>query len=122
MSPNQSQQSPVDAYIAQFPKPTQTLLAQLRALVATAAPDATEVISYGMPTFKLSGRVLIHYGAYDDHIGVYPAPVSVPALEHYRTGPGTFSFPLDKALPITHLRRLVTFQIHTIRARTAPTK
>ncbi|WP_332368982.1 iron chaperone [Spirosoma telluris] len=61
----------IDAYIAGFPETTQALLQQIRLTIKQAAPDAEEVISYGIPTLKLKGN-LVHFAGYKNHIGFYP--------------------------------------------------
>ena len=58
----------IDSYILIFPKDVQVLLQQLRETIRKAAPQAEEVISYQMPTFKLNGN-LVHFAAYKNHIG-----------------------------------------------------
>jgi uncharacterized protein YdhG (YjbR/CyaY superfamily) len=62
----------VDEYIAQQPVGVREKLEQMRAVVREAAPEAEESISYMMPTFKLGG-VLVHFAAFKNHIGLYPA-------------------------------------------------
>ena len=61
----------VNAYIASYPKEVQQLLEQLRGTIKKAAPDAEEVISYGMPAYKLNG-MLVWFAAHTKHIGFYP--------------------------------------------------
>jgi uncharacterized protein YdhG (YjbR/CyaY superfamily) len=60
-----------DAYITNYPKETQHILEQIRATIKKAAPQAEEVISYGMPALKLNG-MLVWFAAYSKHIGFYP--------------------------------------------------
>ena len=76
-------------------------------------PKAEEKISYGIPTFTLNGRYLVYFAAYKTHIGLYPAP-NVKEFEKdfmkYKTsGRGTIQFPIDKALPISLITRLVKY-------------
>ncbi len=61
----------IDEYIAQFPQDVQEILAKIRAVIKTAAPEAVEKISYGMPAYFLNGG-LVWFGAYQRHIGFYP--------------------------------------------------
>ena len=68
----------IDEYIRQFPPETQLVLNELRQLISEAAPQAQEKISYQMPTFYLKGN-LIHFAAYKNHIGFYPAPSGIRA-------------------------------------------
>lgn len=104
----------IDEYIAQFPKSTQVLLKTLRTTIKKAAPKAEEKISYGIPTFTLSGN-LVHFGAYKNHIGLYPSPSAVIAfkkeLTEYKTSKGSILFPLDKPLPLLLINKIITFRV-----------
>jgi len=104
----------IDEYIATFPAGTRTLLEVLRATVKSAAPDAVEAISYQMPAFKLFG-MLVYFAAYQHHIGFYPGASGVVAfaedLKGYKTSKGTVQFPLDKALPIDLITKIVQFRV-----------
>jgi uncharacterized protein YdhG (YjbR/CyaY superfamily) len=91
----------VDAYILTHPPAVQGLLQDIRHTIRTSAPLASEKISYGMPTF-FQGRVLVHIGAFKDHIGLYP-PVREPHLQAraapYQGEKGNLKFPLDQPIP-----------------------
>ena len=104
----------IDEYIAAFPATTQALLEVLRATIKSAAPDAVEVISYQMPAYKLFG-MLVYFAAYQHHIGFYPGASGVVAcaedLKDYKTSKGTVQFPLDKALPIDLITKIVQFRV-----------
>ena len=63
----------IDEYISSSPLKNQKALKQLRATIKKAAPEAEEVISYGMPAFKLNG-MLVYFAAHSEHIGLYPRP------------------------------------------------
>ena len=60
----------IDKYVAGRPKEVQRLLVQMRQTIRRAAPQATEKISYGIPTFFLNGN-LVHFAAFNKHIGFY---------------------------------------------------
>jgi hypothetical protein len=60
----------IDSYIASYPRKTQVLLKKMRAVICKAAPQATEAISYGVPTYKLNGN-LVHFGGFKSHIGFF---------------------------------------------------
>ena len=64
----------IDEYIEGFPAPVQKLLEQMRAIISKAAPATTEKIAYGIPTFVMDGKNLVHFGGYKSHIGFYPYP------------------------------------------------
>jgi len=108
------QYSSVEEYVADFPKPTQKLIEQLRATIKKAAPKAEEVISYGMPGYKLNG-MLVWFGAYAKHIGFYPKPAALrefaKELSEYKMSKGTVQFPLDKPLPLAIITKIVKFRI-----------
>src|SRR5687767_3873713 len=100
----------VTDYISGFPKPVQKLLEQLRSAVKKAAPGAEEMISYGIPAYKLNKKILIYFAAHGKHIGLYPAPRGNEAFEElsaYKGGKGTIQFPLDKPLPLDLIARIV---------------
>jgi uncharacterized protein YdhG (YjbR/CyaY superfamily) len=104
----------IDAYIAAFPDDVQTILQQIRRTIHEAAPEATEAISYGMPTFKLHGN-LVHFAAFKNHIGFYPVPSGIEAfkdeLAAYKQGKGSVQFPLNRPMPLDLIRRIVQFRV-----------
>lgn len=111
---NRSTASSIDEYIAGFPPETQKVLEELRALIKAAAPDATETISYAIPTFDLNGH-LVHFAGYEKHIGFYPTGSGVEAfheeLKPYKSGKGSVQFPLGQPLPTDLIRRMVEFRV-----------
>lgn len=104
----------IDTYIAEFPKNIQLLLKQMRKTVQEAAPDATEKIAYGMPTFFLNGN-LVHFAAFKEHIGFYPAPTGIEKfkkdLSVYKGAKGSVQFPLDQPLPLDLVTRIVKYRV-----------
>lgn len=102
----------IDAYIADFPENIRKMLKTIRATIRKAAPKAEETIKYAMPTFTLDGN-LIHFAAYQKHIGMYPVPTGVPgwdeALAPYVTGRGSLQLPLDRPMPLTLISKIVKF-------------
>lgn len=115
MRTDQPAPNTIDAYIAGFPHDVQAILEQIRMTIREAAPDAEETMSYHMPTFTLKGRYLVHFAAYKQHIGLYPAPMGVEEfreeLSVYGAGKGTVKFPLDKPIPFDLIRKIVTFRV-----------
>jgi uncharacterized protein YdhG (YjbR/CyaY superfamily) len=103
----------IDAYISKFPPEVQEILNTLRKVIQESAPEAKEKISYQMPTFDLHGN-LVHFAAYKNHIGFYPAPSGVDAFKHelspYKWAKGSIQFPLDKPLPYELVSRIVKFR------------
>ena len=103
-----------DEYIASFPKETQKLLEQIRATIKAAAPEAEELISYAMPSYKFKG-MLVHFAGYEHHIGFYPAPSGIDEykkeLSVYKGAKGSVQFPLDKPLPLDLITKIVKFRV-----------
>lgn len=106
----------VDDYISAFPAETRRILEELRALIRSVAPEATEGISYAIPTFDLHGRHLVHYAAYARHVGFYPVTAEAQQafedeLRPYKRGRGSVQFPLGKPVPLDLIRRMVEFRV-----------
>ena len=115
----------IDEYISGFPEETQKILEQLRATIKKAAPQADEVISYGMPAFKLNG-MLAWFAAHSTHIGFYPRVSAIEAfkkeLSIYKGSKGTVQFPLDKPLPLGLITKIVKFRVNENLQRTKTKK
>ena len=104
----------IDEYINSFPPGIREILEQLRTTIHENAPGAQETITYGIPTFTLHGN-LVHFGAYEQHIGFYPTPPVIQAFEDelapYHHAKGSVRFPLDKPIPFDLVRRMVRFRV-----------
>lgn len=102
-------------YYINQPKEIQDLLSQIYSAVKHVAPDATEKMSYGMPTFYLKGN-LVHFAAYKNHIGFYPAPSGIynfiNELKSFKTSKGAIQFKLDKELPIELIQKITVFRVN----------
>ena len=116
----------VDDYLAQCPPQALTALNQLRQLIKDMAPEAAEVISYGILGYKLPshGRAFVYTSGYAKHVSVYPIPHPIPdkltkELEPYVAGKGTLRFDLNKPLPIDLVSRVVTELYNRDRALSA---
>jgi uncharacterized protein YdhG (YjbR/CyaY superfamily) len=112
---NRSTARSVDEYIAEFPPATQEVLERLRALIRASAPEATETISYAIPTFDLRGRHLVHFAGYERHVGFYPTGRGIERfkeqLQPYKRGKGSVQFPLDQPIPEDLIRRIVESRV-----------
>jgi uncharacterized protein YdhG (YjbR/CyaY superfamily) len=109
-----SQVQTIDDYIAGSPQDVQVLLEQVRTAIRAAAPDATEAIKYAMPTFVQQGN-LVHFAAFKNHIGFYPAPSGVEAFKDdlavYGQSKGAIRFPFGMPLPLELIARIVKFRL-----------
>lgn len=103
----------IDEYIKGFPDDVQLLLEQVRSTIKRTAPEAMEVISYGMPAFKMNG-ILVWYAAHSKHIGFYPKASGIEAFKNelsiYKRAKGSVQFPIDKPVPVELISRIVEFR------------
>ncbi len=103
----------VEAYLAALPDEPRAALEELRQTIRAAAPEATETISYQMPTFKSHGQFLVSYAAFKNHLSLFPASEAVvealgAEVQPYLAGKGTIRFPADGPIPAA----LVTKMVH----------
>lgn len=117
MNKTTSETAAVDQYIDSFPKNVQERLAELRKFISDLVPDAIEVISYKMPSFRLNDRQLIYYSAFKNHIGMYPFPSGVfdkEAKDYKTSGRGTIQFQHDQPIPFPLVKKLVEYRIKEV--------
>jgi len=104
----------IDDYISHFPEDVQNILRKTRQVIRAAAPEAEEKISYQMPTFYLHGN-LVHFAAYKNHIGFYPAPSGIEAfktdLSVYKGAKGSVQFPINEPMPLELIKKIVEFRV-----------
>lgn len=119
MKPGPAQPDTIDAYISGFPDEVQVILQKIRKLIQEAAPDAEEAIRYQIPTFIL-GQNLVHFAAFEKHIGFYPAPSGIEqfkdALAKYKSAKGSVQFPLGLPIPYALIKKIVKFRVRENRA------
>src|SRR5258706_8373796 len=91
----------VDEYLADVPEPARSTLNKTRATIRSVVPaEATETISYGIPSFKYKGS-LVWYAAFSKHCSLFPGSMAVIKafkndLKYFPTSKGTIHFPVDK--------------------------
>jgi uncharacterized protein YdhG (YjbR/CyaY superfamily) len=104
-----------DDYIAALNVEKQAALEKLRRDIKASAPKAEECMSYGIPSFRLNGKLLVSYGAAAKHCAFYPGSTLQAfkkETKNYDTsGKGTVRFPADKPLPSALVRKIVKARI-----------
>src|ERR1700687_255599 len=111
----------VDEYLAGVPKPARGTLNKIRAAIRSAAPpEATEAISYGMPTFKYKGS-LVWFAAFSNHCSLSPTASVIEAFKNelrgFSTPKGTIHSPTDKPLPTALVKKLVKARVAQIESK-----
>ena len=110
----------VDEYLAAVPEPKLSTLRELRATIQEIVPDAEETISYGMPAYRLHGKVVAGFAAFKDHLAYLPHSGSVfneleKELAGYRRTPGSLHFPVDEPLPKKLVEKLISVRLKQLR-------
>jgi uncharacterized protein YdhG (YjbR/CyaY superfamily) len=111
----------VDDYLAGVPEPARGTLNRIRATIRSAAPpEATEVISYGIPAFKHNG-VLIWFAAFSNHCSLFPTAAVIEKfkseLKGFTISKGTIQFPTDKPLPAALVKKMVKARVAQIEGK-----
>ena len=105
----------VDKYIAGFDPEIQDRLKEMRKTILDEMPDAEEKIGYGLPTYKLDGKNIVHFGGFKQHTGFYPTPSGLTAFEKelakYKASKGSIQFPHTAPLPLPLVRKIVKFRL-----------
>lgn len=111
----------VDDYLSRLPDEPRAALEKLRQTIKSFVPDATEVISYQIPTFKYQDRMLISYAAFKEHCSFFPGAAPIEAhrdeLKSYQTSKGTIQFPASKPLPAALVKKLVNTRLEENKRR-----
>ncbi len=106
----------IDQYLAGVDEPKRSTLQKLRQTILEVAPDAEEGISYGLPAFRVNGKVIAGFAAFKNHLSYLPHsgsvfPVLRDQLAGYTTSTGALRFPIDAPLPKTLVQSLVTVRL-----------
>ena len=109
----------IDDYIAKLDEPKRATLQKLRQTILDMLPDAEEVISYGMPAFRLNGKVIVGFAAFKNHLAYLPHSGSVfnelrDELAGYTSTEGSLHFPIDKPLPKALVRKLIAVRLSQV--------
>ena len=111
----------VDDYLSRVPEDSRLALEKLRQTIKSIVPDAVEIISYQIPTFKYKGRMLVSYAAFAEHCSFFPGAAPIEAhrdeLKSYQISKGTIQFPASKPLPAALVKKLVNTRLEENKRR-----
>ena len=111
-----------DDYLGRIPSEFRAALEKLRQTIRSIVPEAVEVISYQIPTFKLNGRMLVSYAAFAEHCSFFPGAGPVDEhqdeLKSFQTSKGTIRFTPNKPLSAALIKKLVKTRIRLDEERT----
>ena len=103
-----------EEYCLDFPEETQIILENLKNFIQNLLPESELCINYGIPTFKMKGKNVIHFAGFRNHIGLYPGSevieIFAEKLKKYKTSRGTVQFPLTEELPFDLIQEIVEFR------------
>jgi uncharacterized protein YdhG (YjbR/CyaY superfamily) len=107
----------VEEYLTGLEEPKQSTLRQLRSSILEIIPDAEECISYGLPAYRVRGKVIAGFAAFKKHLSYLPHSGSVipevgARAAGYTTMKGSLHFAVDKPLPKLLVRQLVKVRLH----------
>jgi uncharacterized protein YdhG (YjbR/CyaY superfamily) len=110
----------VDAYLASVEEPKRSTLAQLRRTILAIVPEAEECISYQVPAFRVSGKVIAGFAAFKNHLSYLPFSGSVldqlsEELAGYERTLSALHFPVDRPLPESLVKKLIEIRLREVR-------
>jgi uncharacterized protein YdhG (YjbR/CyaY superfamily) len=109
----------IDDYLANLDEPKRTTLQKLRQTIEDVIPGAEQGISYGMPAFRLHGKVIAGFAAFKNHLSYLPHSGSVLAelggdVARYVTSKGALQFSIDKSLPRALVKKLIAVRLREV--------
>ena len=112
----------VDEYIASQPAAVRPVLELVRRTIRKVVPDADEVISYKIPTYKLNGRAMLYFAGWSQHFSLYPSSGQLVAafkveLAPYEVSKGTIRFPLSEPVPVKLIEGIAKFRAKEVGER-----
>lgn len=117
----------VNAYIEAAPELVRAHLEKVRATIRKALPGAEEVISYGMPAYRVPEGLVIFFAGWKGHYAIYPGNGGFVAemkdeLAGYEVSKGTIKFPLDRPVPVRLIAKIAKLRAAEVVAKAATKK
>lgn len=115
-------QEKVREYVAKLPTATRKRFKELADTIRKEVPGSVEGISYGIPSIRLNGKIVVWYAGWAKHLSVYPLTAEdreFAAERGYKTSKGTVQFRLDRPLPVSLVKRLVKSRLRALKAKKA---
>jgi uncharacterized protein YdhG (YjbR/CyaY superfamily) len=108
----------IDSFIQNYPEEIQALLLKVREIALGVDPDLEQTISYGIPTLKKHGKVILHFAAQKAHLGIYPGSEAIAhfgeRLIDYETSKGTIRIPFIEPLDHQLIEDMVRFNLERV--------
>lgn len=105
----------IDHYIESQALDKQGRLEEIRKMMKRLIPESVEVISYHMPAFKWKGKIVAYFGAFKDHISLFPHASCIEAFQDYSKeyvmSKGTIQFPMNKELPVALIQEMIQYRL-----------
>lgn len=110
----------VDRYLRALEEPKRSTLQTLRGTILEIVPEAEQVISYGVPAFRVRGAIVAGFAAFKTHLSYLPFSGSVlprlaEELEGYTTTKSALHFPVDRPLPKALVNKLIAVRLAELR-------
>jgi uncharacterized protein YdhG (YjbR/CyaY superfamily) len=113
---NDMSSAEIDEYLSGLEEPKRGTLETLRRTILDVVPEADEVISYGLPAFRLNGQTVAGFAAFKSHLSYLPFSGSVLGqltgeLEGYEMTKSSLHFAVDRPLPKALVQKLIDVRL-----------
>lgn len=114
--------NPIDEYLAGLDEPKRSTLTALRDTIVELRPDAEPAMAYGAPAFRVGGKAVAGFAAYQNHLSFLPHSGEVltalaAELDGYECSKGALKFPVDEPLPKALVQKLIDARLREIDGR-----
>lgn len=111
----------MDEYLKNITPEQKAEFERIRKIVHETVPDVEEVISYGIPTFKYKGTYLLYFGAFKNHMSLFPGSGIIGDLAEdfkgYTVAKGTVQFTTQKPVTEELVKKILAIRLKTINNR-----